>query len=687
MKFVNPSFLYALFAIAIPVIIHLFNFRRYKTVYFTNVRFLKEVQLETQSRSRLKHLLVLLARILTVAFLVFAFAQPYLPLDNKKIAAGEQVVSVYIDNSFSMDAVSKSGRLMDEAKKLATEIVSAYKPSDRFQLLTNDFEGRHQRLVNREEFLQLLDELKLSPGFKNIQQVVSRQADVLNNSGSKNKTAFLISDFQKSIIDKTEIKNDTSIRINLLPVAAEERNNLYIDSCWFTSPVRRLNQAEQLYVRIKNSSDKDYENIPVKLFVNNQQKTPASFNLKANSHLDTVLSFVTTEAGIQSARVELNDYPVTFDDKFYFSYNVLKQIPVLSINAADKAKPDNSNPYLRSLFGRDSVVVLTNSDETHIDYSTLNNYRLIILNELKAISSGLSQELNKFAMNGGNLVVFPSDQADLNSYKELLVGFSSNYYEQIDTVNTKVEQINYAADIYRDVFEKKSGNIDLPVVFSHYVFSKNSRSTEENLLRLQDGNSFLSRYRVGKGQVYLFAVPLSITWSNFTKHAVFVPTLYQAALYSQPQYKLFYTIGGDEVIETPSITSNGEGVFKLTSANVKFEIIPEHRVVDGKVNIFVHEQVNEPGNYFLNMDKENLMGIAFNYNRSESDLSAYKNEELKALFETKGFTNINILDGTSQNITAVLSEISEGKKLWKLCIIFALVFIAFEIALLRFWRS
>jgi hypothetical protein len=687
MKFVNPTFLFALFALAIPVIIHLFNFRRYKTIYFTNVRFLKEVQLETQSRSRLKHLLVLLARILTITFLVFAFAQPYLPLDNKKITAGEQVISIYIDNSFSMDAMSKSGRLLDEAKKLATEIVSAYKPSDRFQLLTNDFEGRHQRLVSKEEFLQLLDELKLSPGFKNLQQVLSRQADVLNNSGSKNKTAFVISDFQKNIVNNHEIKNDSTIKINLLPVIAEERNNLYIDSCWFATPVRKLNQAEQLYIRIKNSSDKDYENIPVKLFVNDQQKTPASFNIKANTHLDTVLAFTTNEAGIQNARVELNDYPVTFDDKFYFSYTVYKKIPILSINTVDRSKPDNTNPYLRSLFGKDSVVVLSNSDETHIDYSTLNNYRLIILNELKTVSSGLAQELNKFVLNGGNLMVFPSEQADLNSYKEFLVGFSSNYYEQLDTANTKVEQINYAADIYHDVFEKKTGNIDLPVVFSHYTISKNSRSTEENLLKLQDGNSFLSRYSVGKGQVYLFAVPLSITWSNFTKHAVFVPTLYQAVLYSQPQYKLFYTIGNNEMIETPSITSNGEGIFKLTSSDKKFEIIPEHRVTDGKTNIFIHEQVNEPDNYFLNMDKENLMGIAFNYNRNESDLAVYTNEQLKTLFEAKGFTNLNILDSTSQNITSALSEISEGKKLWKLCIIFALLFIAFEIALLRFWKN
>ncbi|MBS1623579.1 MAG: BatA domain-containing protein, partial [Bacteroidetes bacterium] len=102
MQFLYPSFLFALAALAIPVIIHLFNFRRFKTVYFSNVSFLKEVKEETTSRSRVKHLLVLAARMLAVAFLVLAFAQPFIPKKNTNIASGKKYVSVYVDNSFSM---------------------------------------------------------------------------------------------------------------------------------------------------------------------------------------------------------------------------------------------------------------------------------------------------------------------------------------------------------------------------------------------------------------------------------------------------------------------------------------------------------------------------------------------------------------------------------------------------------
>src|SRR3954467_15375736 len=149
MSFVFPQFLFALFAVSIPIIIHLFNFRRFKKVYFSDIRFLKEVKLQTQNRNRIKHLLILLCRILAISFLVFAFAQPFIPTTNKNATVGIQASSVYVDNSFSMENVSKNGMLLDEAKKMAREIALAHSQSDLFQLLTNDFEGKHQRLVSR----------------------------------------------------------------------------------------------------------------------------------------------------------------------------------------------------------------------------------------------------------------------------------------------------------------------------------------------------------------------------------------------------------------------------------------------------------------------------------------------------------------------------------------------------------
>ncbi|MGZ4034360.1 MAG: BatA domain-containing protein, partial [Bacteroidia bacterium] len=608
MNFTYPAFLFALSAIAIPIIIHLFNFRKFKTVYFSNIRFLKEVKQETQAKSKLKHLLVLAARILAITFLVFAFAQPFIPVENKKVVVGDKAVSIFIDNSFSMDAINKNGTLLDEAKKRALEIVSAYKPTDHFQLLTNDFEGKHQRLVNKEEFVELLDEVKISPATRNISEIASRQMDVLQQSENKSKTAFIISDFQKSVVNINQIKNDTSITFDFVPLLAAEKSNVYIDTCWFETPVRQYNQVEKLHVRIKNVSEKVLENNSIKLFINGVQKTPASFNVDKDAETEVILSFASKESGIQHCRIELNDYPVTFDDKFYFSFEVAKNIPVLCINGSEA---NAESEYLNKLFGADSLFILRNAVENKLDYSTLSNSKLIILNELKNISSGLSQELKRFMDNGGSVLVFPNSQSDLNSYKDFFVASGANYYEKLDTVNTKVDKINLDHPIYKDVFEQKTfsaTNLDLPKVSSHYVLSKTTRSNEEYLLKLQNGDIFLSKYGVDKGKLYISAVSLSGDFSNFPKHAIFVPTLYKIGMFSQTTRPLFYTIGNDETIESNTVLT-GENVFHIKNSTNKFDIVPEHKVIDGTTFISVHNQITEADNYNIYADKDLVMGV------------------------------------------------------------------------------
>ena len=79
MEFVHPEILWGLGALAIPIIVHLLNFRRYKRVAFSHVAFLQQVERQTRSTQRLKHLLVLLARLLAITGLVLAFAQPFTP--------------------------------------------------------------------------------------------------------------------------------------------------------------------------------------------------------------------------------------------------------------------------------------------------------------------------------------------------------------------------------------------------------------------------------------------------------------------------------------------------------------------------------------------------------------------------------------------------------------------------------
>jgi hypothetical protein len=679
MNFTYPSILFALCAIAIPIIIHLFNFRKFKTVYFSSVKFLKEVKQETQSKSRIKHLLVLLARILTIASLVVAFAQPFIPAKKKQTSAGSNAISIFVDNSFSMESINKNGTLLDDAKRKAIEIISAYKASDKYQLLTNDFEPKHQRLVNKEQFIELLDEVKISASSHNAGEILARQFDALNQMEAANKFSFLISDFQKSLSSLDKFKNDTTVSIHFIPIEATEKSNVYIDSCWFTTPVRQFNHSEQLHVRIKNESQKQLENYPIKLYINGKQKTLATFNCDKNSEVEIILSYISSEKGIHHCKAELNDYPITFDDVFYFSYFVNETIPVGLINT------DISSKYISKLLASDSMFSFTQFNATNIDYALLSKQQFVVLNELKTIPTGLIQELVKMIENGKSILLIPTLNADLASYNDFLKQAKANYFSNLDTSKTQVDKINFDNIIYKDVFDKKtfnSTNLNLPIVYKHFVFTKQTQTNEEYLLRLQNGDTYISKYALGKGQLFVCASGLFDVFGNFAKHAIFVPTIFQMAILSQASAQLFYSIGKDETVQTNG-TVGGDNVFKVKSIDNDFEIIPEHKVKENGTEIYLRNQLKSAGCYDVFVQNNLVQGIALNYNRSESQSAFLTADELKTNIEKYDFANIQVLESGAKSLSVSLTELDQGVKLWKLFLLFALIFLAIEIALIR----
>jgi hypothetical protein len=689
MVFAQPLFLLALSALAIPVIIHLFNFRKYRKIFFTNVKFIAEIKQETKKRSQLKHLLILVARLLAIASLVMVFAQPYLPsLIQQKKLKGSQAVSIYIDNSFSMEALTQSGRLLEDARTRALEIADASKPSDLFQLLTADFEGRHQRFVSRDEFKTLVEEVRISPAVRSLPEVMKRQEDMFSATRNMNSVAYIISDFQRSTSGFGNLKADTSASWFFVPVSAAKQNNLFIDSAWFNNPVLQPFQPATLNVKIRNSSGEGLEKIPLQLSINGSQKSVASFAIEPGSETTVVLPYTNNAAGIQSGVLSITDYPVTWDDTFYISYVIAPAVPVLSIHG------DSPSLYLNALFATDSTFVFKNVGEKQIDFSSFGRYALIILSGVREISTGLKQEISRYVSNGGNLLVFPPEQADVGTYNELLAGLGVPVFTGTDTARVNVSELSTESLVFRDVFERDAAgkialpeNADLPRTFHHYTFAKGSRSGTEDLMKLQNGHPFLTLTRSGKGQVYLSAVSLDDKASTFPKNSVFVPILYKIAILSVPSVPLFYTLSADNGIVIANDSSKNKEVYKIRKSDSGFECIPETRSNGSQTCLFPHDQIKEAGLYRILEGSVEVQGAAFNYDRRESDLSCYASDEVKAMLMRSGVKYFAVLKGKQSSLAKQIRDINQGTPLWKYFVFSVLVFLLAEILLVRFWKE
>ncbi|RMD86484.1 MAG: hypothetical protein D6813_14865, partial [Calditrichaeota bacterium] len=135
--FLNSAILIGLVAVALPVLIHLFTRQKIKTVYFSSLKFLKELQKQQIRKLKIRQILLLILRTLVVLFLVLAFARPTLKKTRSSaLETGAQISAVIIlDNTLSMGREVQGTRLIDEAKERALKVLDYLRPGDEMYLL------------------------------------------------------------------------------------------------------------------------------------------------------------------------------------------------------------------------------------------------------------------------------------------------------------------------------------------------------------------------------------------------------------------------------------------------------------------------------------------------------------------------------------------------------------------------
>ncbi len=672
MQFLYPSFLWALLALAIPIIIHLFYFRKFKKVFFTNVRFLKEIKDETSHRNKLKNLLILLSRCLAVAALVFAFTQPFIPKKGA-IKSGINHVSVFVDNSFSMTAKKSDIPLVDLAKNKARDIISAYSEEDKFQILTHDFEGKHQRLVNKEDAIAYIDEIEPTAKVQNIDNVLNKQKQIFTET-STNKIAYLISDFQKNISNVSSAL-DTTIEFNFIPLQTQQDKNVSVDSLWFDGPMPFFNQNNKLLIKVSNNSGETAEQVRITLKKDGQEKPVSIRDIPANSFIEDTVLINVSEAGWNKGVVSVSDYPIQFDDDYYFSFYVPDTVNALVINE------NSPNKYINALFSGISYFEVTHQNVSQIQYRQFSKYNLIVLNDLRSLSSGLTSALSAYLNEGGKVLVFPTKNVDLNSYNGFLNSQGGIKLIANSAPERAVSRLNTEEFIFADVYLNTSKNLKLPTAKYSFDIGVGAQVAEEKLAYFRDGGSFLSKFNIGSGQLFICAAPLAEEFNDLVFNSeVFVPMIYKIAISSGQKTPIAYTIGKNEIVTVDNVRDKGDYVYNVRNGEISF--IPGQLPKGNSIALDLGGQVKKAGFYDVLLDENVVSVIGMNYDRKESNRSTFSESELQSNIES--FSNINILGDTEQaNLTSSIAQKDKGVVLWKWFVIMALLFLALESILVR----
>lgn len=675
MQFVYPTFLWALAAISIPIIIHLFNFRRYKKIVFSDIRFLQQLQEQNKSKQKLKDLLILLCRILAVSALVLAFAQPFLPIGQNSKSGGQNMVSIFVDNSFSMNAQGSDGALFEMAKNNARAIVNAFDNHDKFQIITNELTGSEQRVVTKTEAINRIDGIVPTAASATVVDITSKQNNAFGAANGRYFHAFYISDFQNAQFNLSQINADSNINYNFIPVENKSAQNLSIDSVYFTTPFIKTNEPLNLQIKLTNHGTNLVEGLVVKVTLNQVQKALINVAIGAGESVVTTANFTLNNADWQQGEVSIEDYPVTFDDKLYFSFKPTSQYKILCISNA-------SNQFINAVYANDNQYAITQNTFGNINYQAFDNYSLIVINEPNEFSSGLSNELNNYLQQGGQVLLIPptTNATVLNTYA-LSLGLP--IYGNITKQLLKVNSINNQHVLFKNVFKQQSGNIDFPIVNNYYPLQKQSNTKGRGLITLNNGDNLLWQANVNKGIVYQLALPLNATFSNLQQHSLFVPMMLNMAVGMQNNKPLYYVIKQNKQAQLPNNLVLTQKLIELK--NTQQSLITEPFKNQGLL-VVETDAINTPGwfNVTAKGDKNTLAVFGFNNNRNESNMQFLSENDIKN--QTVALPKININTNNAQVLGTQISSELSGKQLWRWFIALALILLLTEIVLIRLIR-
>lgn len=641
MQFKHPEILYFLFLLVIPILVHLFQLRRFKKEYFTNVQFLKELSLQTRKSSTIKKWLLLVTRLLLLACLILAFAQPFFTAKESSKATNEMYI--ILDNSYSMQAKGKKGELL---KRAVQDLLEHTPETQNFSLITNSesFWNTDIKSIQKE-----LQDLQYSATPFRLDNLIAK---VNARKSAYNKDIIVITDAVGVQPNESKsFKKEDNVYF-IIP-EAEQKNNAAIDSVYI-----QQNLDSFYEIAIKLSANGEIPSLPIALY--NQNKLTAKTVVNFDGYKNSQLVKFTIPKEDFHGYVSITDKGLEYDNTYYFSISKPSKTNVISIGDTEKSN------FLSRIYTNDEFVY-TNFPLVNLDYNVLEKQDAIVLNELKDIPQALQTTLKSFVGKGGNLVVIPAQEANLSVWNPFLAQFGALQWQSNSKSDKKVTKINFNHPLFQSVFEKKIDNFQYPSTKNNFAI----RSATPSILVYEDQSAFLTSIANPLSSVYVFAAAINKANSNFQNSPLIVPTFYNMVQNRQKTGVNAITIGENQPFVVDALLSKDE---ILTVKNDKERFIPVQQLLNTKVKMNFADNPTEAGNFSIFNGTNPVENISFNYTRTESDLGLI-NADIAV-----GFKEIEDLESVFNTIQTDRTD----TQIWKWFVLFTLLFLILELIIQKF---
>jgi len=719
MTFLNPLLLIGLAAAAIPIIIHLLNLRKLKTVEFSSLRFLKELQKTKMRRVKIRQLLLLIIRTLLVVAVVLAFSRPAMKGSLAGIPAGgttkaRTTIVIVLDDSPSMGVRNERGILFSQAKEGVGRLLDLVEDGDEVYLIRLSEVGRKEMFVpapSTRAVRDAVEKMSLSLMTVTFRSALGVAARILGESKNFNQEVYLVTDLQATQFaeqDSVDLFHER-VRFFLIDVGTRQPENIGIDHIVAHTQILTRNKPVSMQANVRNFGITPIRNGVVSVYLDGVRVVQQSVDVTAGGSASATFSVIPRQRGIIQGHIQLEDDALEPDNTRYFVLNVPDHINVLMVGATQQ---DTRLPALAlTLLGDSTIAGLFNVrqiDISQLSATDLSRFNVLAFCNVPQFAASVANRIAQFVQTGGGLLVFPGKDSDIGNYNEVLfqtLGIpharsSTGIVSPTENETTgflSFDRVDFAHPLFAGLFEQSSAErtaatspaIESPRIYNAIV--PQAGRDGQTIITLTNGAGFLTEYLTGIGRVLLFSVDAGLAWSDFPRKGLFAPLLHRSVVYlGTRDQNITPVVVGEKLTVAARLKSAGErDTYVLTSpSGIDERILPAVRATSGMA-IFESSNITEAGIYKLQyhpsgQKEEVVAAVAVNTDPAESDLRRATDTQIEAFWKTIGATPSQTQRLTvTERIDTVVLESRFGVELWKYLIWFAIVLALAEMAIGR----
>lgn len=609
-----------------------------------------------------------------------AFAKPVI-LEDKQLSPQSSQKIIYLDNSYSMEANLGERTSLDMGVAAIESLLKLNDDNTDVLLLSDDKLGQ-SRFQKNPDVLEKLPTINFTNSKQKISSVINATNRIRQRQlgdGSK-ADLFLISDFQKNNLGESlkALSIDSSISVNLMPIVADNSPNLFVDSLWFDVPFVSKGEQALIHVKVSNGGIEPAEEVIMRLFLSGIQKSSVTVSLAPGQSKIINLNFTADTDGQQLGRIQLDDYPITFDNEFYFTFYVSANVNVVSVSE------QGDQPYVTKAFANEEMFTQQGFVSNSVSYDAAQSSDLLVMqNPLLGDESSRSM-VSKQLLSGKHVLLFPSElakQEDLLSlFQEAeLDDIRLDKYNLTDSTLIKMKSPEQRHPFFANVFENFDSKMSTPLIRPIWDVT----GGVDKILSTVNGESALVKIENKQGGVlYFCTAPLKNRLNTFQKHSLFIPVLYTIAMESASgNDQLYVRVGQNALLSIDSTSTNQ--TYSLRKG--EFQIVPEQALRSGKLALSIQGSEMKAGFYEVLSSEVRKTTIAINVHPLESDLTVLTKADLETAFEE--FPHVKILEiDDDKALKSLLSNSTSHTPLWKYSLILSLMFLLVETAFIRFLK-